>query len=77
MDENKIALLVDIENVSPHAVEDVIDDLSQKGVICIKRVYCVADKLNDDSVRKVVMNNNLEIRTQFNVVSGKSASVLI
>ena len=74
MDENKIALLVDIENVSPAAVENVIDDLSQKGIICIKRIYCVTDKLNDDSVRKVVMNNNLEIRTQFNVVSGKSAS---
>lgn len=74
MEDNKIALLVDIENVSPAAVEDVINDLSQKGVICIKRVYCVADKLNDESVRKVVMNNNLEIRTQYNVVSGKNAS---
>lgn len=74
MEDNKIALLVDIENVSPVAVQHVINDLSQKGVICIKRVYCVTDKLNDESVRKVVMNNNLEIRTQFNVVSGKSAS---
>lgn len=74
MEDNKIALLVDIENVSPVAVQHVIDDLSQKGVICIKRIYCVTDKLHDESVRKVVMNNNLEIRTQFNVVSGKSAS---
>ena len=74
MEESKIALLVDIENVSPVAVEHVIDDLSQKGVICIKRIYCVTDKLNDESVKKVVKNNNLEIRTQFNVVSGKSAS---
>ena len=74
MEDNKIALLVDIENVSPVAVQHVINDLSQKGVICIKRVYCVTDKLNDESVRKVVMSNNLEIRTQFNVVSGKSAS---
>ena len=74
MEENKIALLIDIENVSPKAVEHIIDDLSQKGVICIKRVYCVTDKLKDETVKKVVMNNNLEIRTQFNVVSGKSAS---
>ena len=74
MEEKRIALLVDIENISPFAVEDVIDDLAEKGVICIKRVYCVADKLNNESVRKVVMNNNLEIRTQFNVVSGKNAS---
>lgn len=74
MEENKIALLIDIENVSPYAVEHIINDLSQKGVICIKRVYCVTDKLKDEPVRKVVMNNNLEIRTQFNVVSGKSAS---
>lgn len=74
MEGNKIALLIDIENVSPKAVEHVIDDLSQKGVICIKRIYCVTDKLNDESVKKAVRNNNLEIRTQFNVVSGKSAS---
>ena len=74
MEENKIALLVDIENVSPYAIEHVIDDLSQKGVICIKRVYCVADKLKDDSVEKIIKNNNLEIRTQYNGVSGKNAS---
>ena len=74
MEGNKIALLIDIENVSPKAVEHVIADLSQKGIICIKRIYCVTDKLNDESVKKAVKNNNLEIRTQFNVVSGKSAS---
>lgn len=74
MDENKIALLVDIENVSPYAIEHVIDDLSQKGVICIKRAYCVADKLKDDSIEKVIKNNNLEIRTQYNIVDEKNVS---
>lgn len=74
MEDNKIALLIDIENVSPVAVEHIIDDLSQRGVICIKRVYCVASKLNEESIKRVVMNNNLEIRTQYNVVSGKNAS---
>lgn len=74
MEENKIALLVDIENVSPYAIEHVIDDLSQKGVICIKRVYCVADKLKDDSIERVIKNNNLEIRTQYNLVEEKNVS---
>lgn len=74
MEDNKIALLVDIENVSPFAVEHVIDDISQRGTVCIKRVYCVADKLKEEPVKKVISNNNLEIRTQYNVVDGKNVS---
>lgn len=74
MEEKNIALLIDIENVSPNSIKNIIDDLSQKGTICIKRVYCVTDKLSEEGVRNVVKENNLEIKTQYNVVSGKSAS---
>ncbi len=74
MEEKKIALLIDIENDAYPAIKYIIDDLSQKGTICIKRIYCVTGKLSEDGVKNVGKDNNLEIRTQYNVVSGKSAS---
>ncbi|MCR5422121.1 MAG: NYN domain-containing protein [Bacilli bacterium] len=74
MEDKKIALLIDVENVAHTSIKFIIDDLSQRGTICIKRVYCVTGKLSEEGVKNAIKDNNLEIRTQYNVVSGKSAS---
>ena len=72
--DNKIALLIDAENVSEKYIKYILDELSNYGIPTYKRIY--GDWSSDAMKRwrKAIMTYSITPIQQFNYTSGKISS---
>lgn len=70
----KIAILIDSENVNPDDIKIIFDEIKSKGTITIKRAFGSANKLNEDSWKKVCLEEAITMCPQYNYTKGKNAS---
>ncbi len=74
MDDLRIALLIDGDNISAKYLNSILDELTEVGVVNIKRIYGDWTKPEMHSWGKVLLSRSITPMQQFNNVSGKNAT---
>lgn len=74
MDDLKIALLIDGDNISAKYLNSILDELTEVGVVNIKRIYGDWTRPEMHSWGKVLLSRSITPMQQFNNVSGKNAT---
>ncbi len=72
MEENKIAVLIDGENISQNDIDCIFTEIKKDGRIIISRLYCGVDNLS--RWREACNEYSIKIVTQNNYVSGKNTT---
>lgn len=72
--ENKIAVLVDSENVSYKHIKEILDEVEKFGHICMKRVYGDFSKPVALAWKSEVLKNGFKTIHQFSYTDGKNAT---
>lgn len=72
--ENKIAVLVDSENVSYKQIKEILDEVGKFGHICMKRVYGDFSKPAALVWKSEVLKNGFKTIHQFSYTDGKNAT---
>ncbi len=70
----KVALLIDAENVSSNYIKTIFDELSKYGVVTYKRLYGDWTNPNMGKWRKVIIDNALTPMQQFQNTTNKNSS---
>jgi uncharacterized protein (TIGR00288 family) len=73
-DDSRIALLIDGDNISAKYLNSILDELTEVGVITIKRIYGDWTRPEMHSWGKELLNRSITPMQQFNNVSGKNAT---
>ncbi len=74
MDDLRIALLIDGDNISAKYLNSILDELTEVGVVNIKRIYGDWTKPEMHSWGKELLRCSITPMQQFNNVSGKNAT---
>ena len=74
MEDLKIALLIDGDNISAKYLNSILDELTEVGSITIKRIYGDWTRNEMHSWGKELLNRSIMPMQQFNNVSGKNAT---
>ena len=74
MEDLKIALLIDGDNISAKYLNSILDELTEVGSITIKRIYGDWTRNEMHSWGKELLNRSITPMQQFNNVSGKNAT---
>ena len=74
MEDLKIALLIDGDNISAKYLNGILDELTEVGSITIKRIYGDWTRNEMHSWGKELLNRSITPMQQFNNVSGKNAT---
>ncbi len=74
MEEKRIALLIDGENISSKYVEDILDEVSKHGVITYKRIYGNWNSIVERKWEEKIRENSITPMMQINNTTGKNAS---
>ena len=74
MEDLKIALLIDGDNISAKYLNGILDELTEVGVVNIKRIYGDWTRNEMHSWGKELLNRSITPMQQFNNVSGKNAT---
>ena len=74
MEDLKIALLIDGDNISAKYLNSILDELTEVGVVNIKRIYGDWTRNEMHSWGKELLNRSITPMQQFNNVSGKNAT---
>jgi uncharacterized protein (TIGR00288 family) len=72
--ENKIAVLVDSDNVSYKHIKEILDEVEKFGRICMKRVYGDFSKPVALAWKSEVLKNGFKTIHQFSYTDGKNAT---
>lgn len=72
--ENKIAVLVDSENVSYKQIKGILEEVEKYGRICMKRVYGDFSKPVALAWKSEVLKNGFKTIHQFSYTDGKNAT---
>ena len=72
--ENKIAVLVDSDNVSYKHIKEILDEVEKYGRICMKRVYGDFSKPAALAWKSEVLKNGFKTIHQFSYTDGKNAT---
>lgn len=72
--ENKIAVLVDSDNVSYKQIKGILDEVEKFGHICMKRVYGDFSKPVALAWKSEVLKNGFKTIHQFSYTDGKNAT---
>ena len=72
--ENKIAVLVDSENVSYKQIKGILEEVEKYGRICMKRVYGDYSKPVALAWKSEVLKNGFKTIHQFSYIDGKNAT---
>jgi uncharacterized protein (TIGR00288 family) len=72
--ENKIAVLVDSDNVSYKHIKEILDEVEKFGRICMKRVYGDFSKPAALVWKSEVLKNGFKTIHQFSYTDGKNAT---
>lgn len=71
--ENKMAVLIDAENISYKDISLIFNELKQRGTLVIKRVFGNIESINKNW-KESCNENGITINTQFNYTTGKNVS---
>lgn len=72
MEENKIAILIDGENISQYDIPYIFPEIKKDGQILINRLYCGTDYI--DRWKDTCNDYSIKIVTQNNYVTGKNTT---
>lgn len=72
--ENKFALLIDADNISPKYIETIIRETEAYGIASIRRIYGDWTDSSKGSWKNCLLDNSLSPMQQYNYTSGKNAS---
>lgn len=74
MEDLRIALLIDGDNISAKYLNSILDELTEVGTVTIKRIYGDWTRNEMHSWGKELLNRSITPMQQFNNVSGKNAT---
>ena len=72
--EDRIALLIDADNVSAKYIKPILDELSKYGNVTYKRIYGDWTKTNNASWKEELLQNSITPIQQFSYTYGKNAT---
>ena len=72
--ENKIAMLIDADNVSHRNIKEMTDELARFGNLTIKRIYGDFTKPSMNGWKDVLLENAINPILQYNYTTGKNAT---
>lgn len=73
-DEKRFAVLIDAENVSEKYIKFILDEISNDGVVTIKRIYGDWTKPIMTSWKSVLLDNSITPIQQYGYTTGKNAT---
>lgn len=74
MEDRRIALLIDGENISSKYIESILDEVSKQGVTTYKRIYGNWESIVDKKWEEKIRENSITPMMQINNTAGKNAS---
>ena len=74
MEEQKIALLIDSDNISAKYIKYILDEISQYGIVTYKRIYGDWTSPQTTSWKKELLENSINPIQQFSNTTGKNAT---
>ena len=72
--EDRIALLIDADNVSAKYIKPILDELSKYGNVTYKRIYGDWTRSNSASWKEELLQNSITPVQQFSYTHGKNAT---
>ena len=72
MTDEKLAVLIDADNVSYAHVKEMLDEISKNGTPTIKRIYADWTKPNLSGWKNVLLENAITPIQQYSYTTGKS-----
>ncbi|MCR4651291.1 MAG: NYN domain-containing protein [Lachnospiraceae bacterium] len=73
-EEKRFAILIDADNIAPKYVESIINEVSNKGIITYKRVYCDWTGDTAKTWKKKLLANSFTPIQQYSYTYGKNAT---
>ena len=74
MEDLKLAVLIDADNISPKYVKVILDEAASFGIAAVKRIYGDWSDPRLKSWRDVLLNNSIIPMQQYSYTSGKNAT---
>ena len=74
MEEKRIALLIDSDNISAKYMDYILDKVNEEGIATYRRIYGDWTKTNAASWKKVLLENSLTPIQQFSNTIGKNST---
>ena len=73
-DEKRFAILIDADNIAPKYINSILNEISDKGTITYKRVYCDWTGQAASGWKKVLLKHSLTPIQQYSYTYGKNAT---
>lgn len=73
-EEKRFAVLIDADNIAPKYVTSILNEISNKGTITYKRVYCDWTGNSASGWKKVLLKHSLTPIQQYSYTYGKNAT---
>lgn len=73
-EEKRFAILIDADNIAPKYITSILNEISNKGTITYKRIYCDWTSNTASSWKKVLLKNSLTPIQQYSYTYGKNAT---
>lgn len=73
-EEKRFAILIDADNIAPKYITSILNEISNKGTITYKRIYCDWTGNGAASWKKVLLKNSLTPVQQYSYTYGKNAT---
>lgn len=73
-DEKRFAVLIDADNIAPKYINSILNEISNKGTITYKRVYCDWTGNSATGWKKVLLKHSLTPIQQYSYTYGKNAT---
>lgn len=73
-DEKRFAILIDADNIAPKYINSILNEISDKGTITYKRVYCDWTGQMASGWKKVLLRHSLTPIQQYSYTYGKNAT---
>jgi uncharacterized LabA/DUF88 family protein len=73
-DEKRFAVLIDADNVSEKYIKFILDEISNDGVVTIKRIYGDWTRSAMNSWKNVLLDNSITPIQQYGYTTGKNAT---
>jgi len=73
-EEKRFAVLIDADNIAPKYINSILNEISNKGTITYKRVYCDWTGTGANGWKKVMLKHSLTPIQQYSYTYGKNAT---
>ncbi len=73
-DEKRFAILIDADNIAPKYINSILNEISDKGTITYKRVYCDWTGQGASGWKKIALKHSLTPIQQYSYTYGKNAT---